>query len=262
MKYLLLSLAFFLPALVLAQDTGYVPLTNIPILYEVGNAFSLDQYLNNLYKILIGAAAVIAVLKIMFEGVRYMGGDSVTEKKSARDNIGMAIGGLILVLSPVIVFSIINPEILSLKLDAGGLAPTENASSTPQQAVINASSQAQCELYDRKIAPAGSQCAAVGTGYASISPICCGGLTQGATCCAKLKTTDTGADQPSKYGWRGTFQKDGATSVQQQGGNFNSSAECNASLTSWPQANGYASTGDFTCTCSTPISQQPSCTGF
>lgn len=112
--------------------TGFVPLTNIPILTQTGNSFSLDQFLNGLYRICIGIAAVLAVLQIMRAGIMYMGGDSVTEKKEAKNLIAMAIGGLILVLSPVVVFSVINPEILTLKINN-----IENLRSTLTQEAID-----------------------------------------------------------------------------------------------------------------------------
>lgn len=121
MKYFsFLFLLLGLPLLALAQDTGFVPLTNIPAITEVGNAITtpdgLSIFLNNIYRLAIGIAAVVAVLQIMRAGIMYMGGDSVTEKKEAKNLIALSIGGLILVLSPVVVFSIINPEILSLKI--------------------------------------------------------------------------------------------------------------------------------------------------
>ena len=124
MKYFaFLFLLLGLPLLALAQDTGFVSLTNIPAITEVGNAITtpegLSIFLNNIYRLAIGIAAVVAVLQIMRAGIMYMGGDSVTEKKEAKNLIALSIGGLILVLSPVVVFSIINPEILSLKI--GGL---------------------------------------------------------------------------------------------------------------------------------------------
>ena len=116
MKYVLLSLLVLVPAIAFAQSE-FVPLTNIPALYETGNSsFSLSVFLNNLYRICIGAAAAIAVFQIMRAGIMYMGGDSVTEKKEAKNLIGLSIAGLILVLSPVVVFSLVNPEILSLEI--------------------------------------------------------------------------------------------------------------------------------------------------
>jgi len=123
MKYLAFLVLFLgLPLLALAQTTadagtGFIPLTNVPFLTETGNAFSLETFLNGLYRISIGIAAVVAVLQIMRAGIMYMGSDSgFAEKKEAKNLIALAIGGLILVLSPVVVFSVINPEILKLKI--------------------------------------------------------------------------------------------------------------------------------------------------
>ncbi len=96
---------------------GFVPLTSIPGIDAAGNAATLPDFLNNLYKLLIGAAAVLAVIQIVRAGILYMGGDSVTEKKEAKNLIALSIGGLILILSPVVVFSIINPRILDLKIN-------------------------------------------------------------------------------------------------------------------------------------------------
>ncbi len=124
MRYLSLfglSLILAVPAVVFAQsDVAFVPLTSIPGIDQAGNAATLSLFLNNLYKLAIGAAAILAVIQIIHAGIKYMGGDSVFEKKEAKELITLAIGGLVLVLSPVVVFSIINPKILDLQI--GGLA--------------------------------------------------------------------------------------------------------------------------------------------
>lgn len=118
MKYLSFLILFLgFPLLVFAQDAAFVPLTtNAPFLEGLGNADRLPDFLNNIYRLCIGVAAVLAVLQIMRAGIMYMGGDSVTEKKEAKNLIAMSIGGLVLVLSPVVVFSLINPSILSLEI--------------------------------------------------------------------------------------------------------------------------------------------------
>lgn len=125
---LLTSVLLLTPLMVFAQDntsTAFVPLTSIPGIESAGNAQSLPDFLNNLYRLAIGAAAVLAVLQIVRAGIMYMGGDSVTEKKEAKSLIALSVGGLILILSPVVVFSIINPDILSLKINKlGELADT------------------------------------------------------------------------------------------------------------------------------------------
>ncbi len=133
---------------------NFVPLTNLPIFNDssiVTNAQGLSAFFNALYKYCIGIAATLAVLQIMRAGIMYMGGDSVTETKDARRLIGTAIAGLVLILSPVVVFSIINPKILSLNLgtDLSNLksdpAVSGSASaSTGPQAAVTASSAQDC----------------------------------------------------------------------------------------------------------------------
>jgi hypothetical protein len=127
MKHFIFALALLaLPIFVFAE--GFVPLTSIPALQEVGNASDLSGFLNGLYRICIGLAATLAILQLVRAGIMYMGGDSVTDKGEARNLILMSLFGLLLVLSPVIVFGIINPNILSLEIDVSGLqsefAPT------------------------------------------------------------------------------------------------------------------------------------------
>lgn len=114
------SFVFFAPAMVaLAADPSaptFVPLTTLPGIKDASGASNLPVLLSEIYKICIGLAATLTVLQLIRAGVLYMGGDSITEKKEARDIIGMSIAGLLLVLSPTIVFGIINPNILKLDL--------------------------------------------------------------------------------------------------------------------------------------------------
>ena len=86
-----------------AGDGSFVPLTQIPGIEDVADSGTLPNFLNTIYQLCIGAAAVLAVLQIMRGGMSYMLGDSVTEKKEAKDLIVMSIVGLLLVLSPAIV---------------------------------------------------------------------------------------------------------------------------------------------------------------
>ena len=101
------------------SDNGFHSLTKIAVFEQAGNATTLPDFLNSIYKICIGLAAVLAVLQLTRAGIMYMGGDSVTEKKQAKDLITQSLLGLLLVLSPTIIFSVINPKILDLKI--GGL---------------------------------------------------------------------------------------------------------------------------------------------
>ncbi len=113
-----------IPSFVFAAEApSFTALTSIPGVQEAANSQSLAILLNNLYRLCIGAAAVIAVLKIVQGGVIYMLGDSITEKKDAKHHITMAVLGLLFLLTPYLVFSVIDPRILRLDVDVSGLTP-------------------------------------------------------------------------------------------------------------------------------------------
>lgn len=109
------TLLLLTPAIVFAQDSAFVPLTNLPGISGASGSPDITSLLNNIYRICIGAAAVIAVFQIMRAGVMFMfNKGSISENQEAKQLVQMSILGLILVLSPVIVFGIINPKILEL----------------------------------------------------------------------------------------------------------------------------------------------------
>jgi type IV secretory pathway VirB2 component (pilin) len=103
------------------EDLVFTPLTGIPGVGQISQADGLAEFLNVLYRLCVGAAATLAVLQIIRAGFLWMRGDSITGSKEARELIKMSVFGLVLVLSPVLVFSVIDPRILNLTIDAGGL---------------------------------------------------------------------------------------------------------------------------------------------
>lgn len=97
---------------------GFVPLAAIPGLTDIQpDAGGLASFFNNLYKYLIGLAAVLAIIEIIWGGLEISTKDSVSKQSDGKERITQAIFGLVLVLSPVLVFSIINPSILNLSLN-------------------------------------------------------------------------------------------------------------------------------------------------
>lgn len=107
---------------VLAQSAcgnGFCPLAPIPNLTQGVQATSggLASFFNNLYKYLIGLAAILAIIMIVWGGLEISTKDSISKQSDGRERITQAILGLVLVLLPVLVFSIINPSILNLSLD-------------------------------------------------------------------------------------------------------------------------------------------------
>lgn len=105
-----------------AADTGFTALAPIPGLTDttpgsVIDSATLANFLNNLYKYLIGLAAALAVIEIIWGGLEYSTQDSVSKKSDGKARIYQAILGLVLILSPVLIFSIINPGILNLSIN-------------------------------------------------------------------------------------------------------------------------------------------------
>lgn len=199
--YLFLLMLVTVPFAVHGQtsNNNFVALQpNIPGVKEFATSGSIPELLNNIYKICIGVAATLAVLQIMRAGVMYMGGDSITEKKEARDLISMSIIGLILVLSPVIVFSIINPDILSLKLGAIQLdSVSSQGAQDPYASSVNQAATEVCSVAytNPKIAPSASAtaCSSLGSGYVGAPNACCKGIGAGSTCCAKQSNSGAGS---------------------------------------------------------------------
>ncbi|HCR52458.1 TPA: hypothetical protein DIV48_02295 [Candidatus Kaiserbacteria bacterium] len=111
---------------------GFIPLAPIPGLTQgvTADSAGLAAFFNNLYKYLIGLAAVLAVLMIVWEGLRIATNqDNVSILTDSKGKIYNAIFGLVLVLSPALVFSIINPSILNLSVN---LPPLDTRSGSPQ----------------------------------------------------------------------------------------------------------------------------------
>jgi hypothetical protein len=119
-RIILLFILLLLPAISLAQSSAggqFVPLAPIPGLTDQQPQSNMAVFLNNLYKILIGVAAAAAVVMIIWGGLEYATTDNISSKSEGKAKIQQAILGLILVLLPVLVFSIINPSILNLSVN-------------------------------------------------------------------------------------------------------------------------------------------------
>jgi hypothetical protein len=133
--FLLSTVLLVVPVVALAQ--GFVPLAPIPGLTEgvTANQAGLASFFNNLYKFAIGIAAALAVIQIIWAGldIAIFHKDAVSAITDDKGKIYNAVFGLVLVLSPVLVFSIINPSILNLSLNLPPLNTTSGApiSTTP-----------------------------------------------------------------------------------------------------------------------------------
>lgn len=91
---------------------------------------STDEYVNALYVLSITIAAFLAVVKIIFGGVKWMLSDVVTDKSSAKKDIWGAIIGLLIVLAAVLVLNTINPNLTKLKF-LGNAEPISITTASP-----------------------------------------------------------------------------------------------------------------------------------
>lgn len=181
MKYLLTFFTFVaivVPTVTFAAE--FVPLTNIEGLTDAANSNEgLTTFLNLAYRLCIGLAASLAVLQIMRAGFLYMGGDSIGEKKEAKNLIALSLFGLLLVLSPVIVFGIIDPRILSLQLNTDGLQ-IPGAQPIDSNEFLSITQQCDPDYVD--IAPGSAHAQELdrlGRGDESRGEFCCSNLLKG-----------------------------------------------------------------------------------
>lgn len=134
-------------------ESGFVPLAPISGLTSVddpdsaANSKNLADFFNNLYKYLIGLAAILAIVEIIWGGLEYSTQESPGGKSGGKERIQQAIYGLVLVLSPVLVFSIINPSILNLSIGLKPLDLTAPAITTPAPTRTTTSSGSIMDLY-------------------------------------------------------------------------------------------------------------------
>ena len=125
--------------------TGFQPMAGVPGL-DTSQNYTFVQLINRLYIFLIAIGAVIGVIKIAFAGVKWATSASGGSISAAKEDIKGVLLGLIILMVPYIVLSIINPKFTNLdvlKLDplnlpaaqspGGGAPPNPGAPSNPEQ---------------------------------------------------------------------------------------------------------------------------------
>ncbi len=110
--YTLLAFLLTIPTTVFAQITYSNPLVNIPGYNNQTGAGGLEGFVNIIYGLAISIAALLAVVKIVIAGLKWMLSDIVTDKTDAKKDIQGALIGLIIIISAVIIITTINPTIV------------------------------------------------------------------------------------------------------------------------------------------------------
>jgi hypothetical protein len=132
MRSIFYSLLLFIavaPTTVFGQQI-YSPLINLQNPGNTAGGFS--DYIGFLYGMAISIAALLAVVKIIIAGAKYMMSDVVPAKGDAISDIQGAILGLLLILGAVIILEFINPQLIKrdIKFDALKATPTVNTQSS------------------------------------------------------------------------------------------------------------------------------------
>lgn len=105
-------------------DTTYTPLASLPGVDTTIDTQSSDSnpcpfgnYLNIIIKLVIGFAAVMAMVMIVMGGIEYMTSELVSSKEAGKERIVHAVLGLLLALGSYLILNTINPQLLSVCLN-------------------------------------------------------------------------------------------------------------------------------------------------
>lgn len=176
MRFIFFFLVLLLVPLSLYAAPGdFVPLVKIPGL-ATGSGTTLVEYVNAIFGLVIAIAAMLAVLRIVTGGFKYMTSEAIGEKGDARQTIQGAAFGLILLLGSWLILFTVNPNILDLSaLQFNELGATEERQKEIDRDVED---QAAYEKFQRgiKIFPTreGAQAAAdecLGRGGTLLAPV-------------------------------------------------------------------------------------------
>jgi hypothetical protein len=105
-----------------ADNNDYTVLAPLPGTLKTGVSLNgsytdLQTYLPGLFNLLIGLAAVAAVLNIVIGGFQYMSTDAINSKSAGKERIKNAIFALVLIIGAWLILYTINPNLLNLNLN-------------------------------------------------------------------------------------------------------------------------------------------------
>lgn len=99
------------------EPSEYQPLaTGIPGVTDKAGTPTLVEYLNAIFTITITIAALIAVVRIVVAGFKYMMTDAWGSKEEAISTIQAVVIGLIVLLLTTVILKTINPDLLNLNI--------------------------------------------------------------------------------------------------------------------------------------------------
>jgi hypothetical protein len=138
--YLAIISIVTIPTVVFAQNY----LVGIPGVDQ--GAGNFDDYIQAVYVMFISIAALLAVVKIIIAGLKYMFTDIVTQKGDAKKDIQGAVFGLLIVMSAVLILTVINPDLTGFTFDQDQIGLPEKLSLTGDN-VLTVGEAEVIELY-------------------------------------------------------------------------------------------------------------------
>ena len=152
------KLSFFLSLFLLLVPTAlfaaeFKAIVGIPGVTEnITGTTGLNLYINALYRLSISIAALLAVIKIVAAGAKYMLSDIITHKEEAKKDIQGALVGLLIVIAAVIILNTVNSDLTRVNFNLEPLeAPTPTAPITtpvdPTVALCNDPGLGGCTRY-------------------------------------------------------------------------------------------------------------------
>src|SRR3989344_5997706 len=120
----------------------FCPLANVDGSQKLSGIYSdagtsLGKFVNGFFKVALSVGAILAVLQLTRAGFMYMGSDMWSSKAKAREIIGNATIGLLLLIAIFLILNLINPKLLNLDVFKE-LPPIPNAPAGPTQAQTQA----------------------------------------------------------------------------------------------------------------------------
>ena len=126
LSFLITSLGFFLCywGIVSAEEISYDLLAPIPLAGTadtVTTQTAASAYIKGIVRLAIAAAAVLAVVRIIFAGIKYMSTEAFQGKSEAKTDIQNAVWGLALAIGAYLILFTINPNLVKFNLEIPGL---------------------------------------------------------------------------------------------------------------------------------------------
>ncbi|HEY4511035.1 MAG TPA: pilin [Candidatus Paceibacterota bacterium] len=112
---LLLNLCSFSTVFAQAQQKPVI-LEPLPGITDSSSNFNFPTLVQGLFKLSLGAGAILAVLMLVLGGIEYMVSEAINKKKLGLERIRNSVLGLFLLFGSVLILQTINPDILSFKV--------------------------------------------------------------------------------------------------------------------------------------------------